>query len=635
MINKTVLTILTIFSFTIASQGSTNDNGSPIDFAKISANPASPAVKTLGSVMGEDGYEFELQLNSKGASIEYARLTNHFERGQEQTPLLLLSPTMNEDKQSIMSLANTYLSFEGFEGKFPLHRLNWAAENKTFTDNGEKLSFTTNLFVPEYGDVLKLTKTYKTAKESQHIEMSFSIENLTDEPLKINFEIQSAVGVMREEIRTDMRSITAAFSSPEGVIKSTKHQFSKIREAYIKYLQSDDISDLGDSYIEKPTSTAKLEWASVGNKYFAAIIHPYETTNENPAIIRCEYYDSKITKGLSVKQQPKANNTESIGFKLEYTQVELAPKGTSEATKKFDYMLYLGPKDKSLFEENETYNQLGFVHAIDFQACCGNLFRPLSFLILAIMKAGYQIIPNYGIIIILLVLLVRLLLHPLTKKSQVSMMKMGKLGPKVEEIKAKYSSNPSEMNKRVMELYKEQGANPMLGFMPMLVQMPIWISLYSAIYASIDLRGAKFLPFWITDLSSQDMLFSFTPIIIPLVNWELSSLNLLPILLAVAMFMQQKLMSSSQPASMSPQMAQQQKMMLFMMPIMMLIFLYKAPSGLNLYIMASTFAGVIEQKVIKKHIREQEEKEKFGKVPVTAKTGGKVKKKKPKPMFKS
>jgi len=244
------------------------------------------------------------------------------------------------------------------------------------------------------------------------------------------------------------------------------------------------------------------------------------------------------------------------------------------------------------------------------------------------------VVPNYGIIIILLVLLVRTLLHPLTKKGQVSMMKMSKLGPKVEEIKKKYGSNPTEMNKRVMEMYKEQGANPMLGFMPMLIQMPIWISLYSAINASIDLRGAKFLPFWITDLSAPDMLFTFPVVTVPLLGWNIDAFNLLPILLAVGMVFQQKLMSPAQNAAMNPQMAQQQKMMLIMMPAMMLIFLYTAPSGLNLYIMASTFGGIIEQKVIKKHIKEQEEKEKYGKVPVTAKTGGKVKKKKPKPMFK-
>ena len=172
-----------------------------------------------------------------------------------------------------------------------------------------------------------------------------------------------------------------------------------------------------------------------------------------------------------------------------------------------------------------------------------------------------------------------------------------------------------------------------MGMLPMFVQMPVWIALYSAIDASIDLRGAPFklLPFWITDLSAPDALFWFPMINLPLFG-KLDSFNLLPILMGVAFYLQQKL-TPQQPAA-NPQAAQQQKMMMIMMPILFPLMLYKAPSGLNLYIMASTFAGVIEQYVIKKHIREKEEQESQGVVAATAKTGGKIKKKKPKPFFK-
>jgi len=164
--------------------------------------------------------------------------------------------------------------------------------------------------------------------------------------------------------------------------------------------------------------------------------------------------------------------------------------------------------------------------------------------------------------------------------------------------------------------------------------MPVWIALYSAIDASIDLRGAPFklLPFWITDLSAPDALFRFPMINLPLLG-KLDSLNLLPLLMGVAFYLQQKL-TPQQPAA-NPQAAQQQKMMLIMMPILFPLMLYKAPSGLNLYIMASTFAGVIEQYVIKKHIREKEEQEATGMVSTTSKMGGKIKKKKPKPFFRS
>jgi YidC/Oxa1 family membrane protein insertase len=229
----------------------------------------------------------------------------------------------------------------------------------------------------------------------------------------------------------------------------------------------------------------------------------------------------------------------------------------------------------------------------------------------------------------------RLMMHPITKKSQVSMSKMSKLAPRAEEIKKKYANNKAEMNKRLMELYREQGASPITGMLPMFIQMPIWIALWSAVYTSIDLRGAAFLPFWITDLSVPDALIRFSTITLPLLNWKIESLNLLPLLMGVAFYLQQKLMPTQANAASNPQMAQQQKMMMIMMPLLFPLMLYKAPSGVNLYIMSSTFAGVIEQHVIRKHIREKEEEESKGLVAVTSKTGGKVKKKKPKPFFRT
>jgi YidC/Oxa1 family membrane protein insertase len=189
------------------------------------------------------------------------------------------------------------------------------------------------------------------------------------------------------------------------------------------------------------------------------------------------------------------------------------------------------------------------------------------------------------------------------------------------------------MNKQLMALYKEQGATPIMGMLPMFVQMPIWVALYSAIYASVELRGAPFLPFWITDLSAPDALFRFPAVTLPLLG-VLNSVNLLPILMGVAFYLQQKLMPSQAAASTNPQVAQQQKMMMIMLPVLFPLMLYKAPSGLNLYIMSSVFAGVIEQYVIRKHIRQKEQAEAQGLVATTSKTGGKVKKKKPKPFYK-
>jgi YidC/Oxa1 family membrane protein insertase len=194
------------------------------------------------------------------------------------------------------------------------------------------------------------------------------------------------------------------------------------------------------------------------------------------------------------------SDDENIGIELQTGTITIAPAAEHTCS----FQLYLGPKDRNLFNSVPLYKSLGFIKVIDFQACFGDTFSSLSFFILATMAWLYRFIPNYGIVIIIFVFVVRILLHPITKKSQVSMMKMSKLAPKSEEIKKKYADNKAEMNKQMMVLYKEHGASPVLGCLPMLLQMPIWIALYSAIYAGIEFRGAKFLPFWITDLSSVD-----------------------------------------------------------------------------------------------------------------------------------
>jgi YidC/Oxa1 family membrane protein insertase len=154
----------------------------------------------------------------------------------------------------------------------------------------------------------------------------------------------------------------------------------------------------------------------------------------------------------------------------------------------------------------------------------------------------------------------------------------------------------------MMKMYKEQGATPILGCLPMLLQMPIWIALWTGLNAAVELRHAGLLPFWITDLAAPDALFSFgTPL--PLIG---ATFNLLPILLTVAMFFQAKMNPATAGAAASPEQQTQQKMMRYMMPGMMLMIFYNAPSGLSLYVMTSISAGVIEQILIRKHIAEKE-----------------------------
>jgi YidC/Oxa1 family membrane protein insertase len=187
----------------------------------------------------------------------------------------------------------------------------------------------------------------------------------------------------------------------------------------------------------------------------------------------------------------------------------------------------------------------------------------------------------------------------------------------------------------MMGLTRQAGVKPMLGCLPMLLQMPIWIALWTGIQAAVELRHAAFLPVWITDLAAPDALVSFSGSVeVPLLGGligPIASLNLLPLLLTVAFFLQQKFSPTSAAAG-TDQQAATQKQMMYMMPAMMLLFFYNAPSGLTLYIMTSSAVGVVEQYFIRRHLQHREVEQQATETLVRTRLRGK-RKKKSKPFF--
>ncbi len=523
-----------------------------------------------------------------------------------------------------LPLANTWL-YWGTGRSLRLDTYSWKSLGiETAQDGSQTATFELPITDTSAVPVMKLTKTYRVVPGTYLLDCTLKIDNLTDAQQRVSYGLEGPAGLEREAFRQDMRKAVAGFKDAEGQITTSRLDAKTLVK-----------NKTGRGLPLKPRKPGEqFLWVAAVNKYFAAILVPVPEANEP----YCDWVTRNTARHYNLDGDKKADSgDETIGVDLETGIAALNPAGQAGSSRTYDFQLYLGPKDKSLFDQDELYRRLGFMQVIDFMPCfcCpAAIINPLAFAILAIMKGMHAFIPNYGVVIIVLVFLMRLIMHPVTKKSQVSMSKMSKLAPRAEEIKKKYANNKAEMNKKLMELYREQGASPIMGFLPMLVQMPIWIALWSAVYTSINLRGARFLPFWITDLSVPDALVSWSPVTIPMLGWKLGSLNLLPILMGVAFYFQQKLMPT-QGAATNPQMAQQQKMMAIMMPLLFPLMLYTAPSGVNLYIMASTFAGVIEQKVIRKHIQEKEELEAKGLVPTTSKAGGKVKKKKPKPFFKT
>jgi YidC/Oxa1 family membrane protein insertase len=571
--------------------------------------------ETIGSTDPKSGFDFQLELDTRGAAIRQATFSRYSTRDRKNPqPQIFLRPASSNGRE-VLTLANERLALVDRQQALRLDVLSWKSLGKqTAADGAQTIAFEATIVDPNSREAIRLTKIYRVAPRTYLMECTLKIDNLTGSQEKVWYDITGAVGVEQEIERQDTRKVIAAFADPKGQITIGK---ARDNGGLHKTGQS--------SPFAPPKAGDGFRWIAAVNKYFAAILVPVPDGND--------YFCRWVNREAAIPVT--ANGDPTIGAELSSTPVTLSPAGQEGNSRSYAFQLFIGPKDKSTFDQDPLFRQLGFVDTIDFQGCCCPtcIINPLAFGILGIMKWMHGFWPhNYGIVIIILVCLMRLILHPITKSGQVSMSKMSKLAPRAEEIKKKYANDKTEMQKKMMELYREQGASPIMSFLPMFAQMPIWIALWSAINSSIDLRGAAFLPVWMTDLSVPDALISWPPIVLPLVGWHFSSLNVLPILMGVAFYLQQKLMPMQATAS-NPQMAQQQKMMNVMMPLLFPLMLYNGPAGVNLYIMASTFAGVIEQKVIRKHIQEREEAEAKGLVPVTSKTGGKVKKKKPKPFF--
>jgi YidC/Oxa1 family membrane protein insertase len=252
-------------------------------------------------------------------------------------------------------------------------------------------------------------------------------------------------------------------------------------------------------------------------------------------------------------------------------------------TKKEEYTIYAG----SLETESLKKGWEGLEQLLDY-GWFGGISKGLVFLLRFFHKGAH----NWGLAIIILTLVINVITFPLTRKSFVSMQKMKQIQPHMQKLKDLHKDNPQKLNKEMVELYKQYNINPLGGCLPMLLQIPIFIALYQALIHSLELRGASFL--WIKDLAKPDALG--LPFALPFLG---NALNILPLLMIVMMFLQQKV-SAGSAGEMSPEQAQQQKMMMYLMPAIFGFMFYSMPSGLVLYWLTNTVLMTGEQFMLNK-----------------------------------
>ena len=587
-------------------------------------------IVVLGSLDPESDYRMQVELSTRGASVKTARLTHHFvtsadrrlfnddPAAYEQARLAdpekyrgryeLLTPT-----GSLAAMATRGLQVEMISDSFEaveagtLKTTSFAGQHWLVTaQDADSVTFTYMVFIRQPDgsarEALQLEKTYRLDADSYSLSVSYNLTNLTDQPLRVLLDQVGATGLEREDARMDSRY--APFGRIEGeervVGVSLKESYKKLAEL------SSRGKVLGTSEENDP-----VVWAGLTNKYFATLIHlaPEVGDELDSPSWRADFY---VQRSSGKDEEPRY----VTGIRLGGQRTDDSETGPvwgvrvkPGATRTAMLNVYAGPKDRGIFADDghplhrPLYARLNYLSSINFGGCFCT-WTWLAFKVMWILKAlAVVTFGNYGLAIILMVFFVRLLLHPLAKKSQLSMLKMQKLGPEMKKLQAKYADDKETLNKEMMKFYRENGASPLLGCLPMFLQMPIWIALYTGINASIELRHAAFLPVWITDLAAPDALFTWSEPIM-LIG---TSFNFLPLLLVVAMFLQMKLTPQmSQAGAAGDSAKQQQKMMKFLMPLMMLLFFYNAASGLTLYIMASTAAGALDSYLIRRHMRAKE-----------------------------
>lgn len=315
-----------------------------------------------------------------------------------------------------------------------------------------------------------------------------------------------------------------------------------------------------------------VDWTAIRTKYFTMIILPDSEDDVQPIL----YGETEaIYRDQNLKDRVK--KTFSVTLKNQI------PPNANISSVSNHYRVYIGPMDYSIIKKyHPTLEKL-----MDFGMA---LIRPFAKIVLKTFIFLHQFIPNYGIVLILFAIFIKILVWPLTKKSYGSMHRMQTLQPKLNELKEKYGKDPQRLNKETMKLYKEEGVNPVSGCLPQLLQMPLLFAIFIIFRNTIELRDAGFI-FWITDLSAPDTIFQL-PFTLPFYG---NLVNVLPLVMGATMFFQQK-MTMRDP---------KQKAMVYFMPIFFTLLFNTFPSGLNLYYTLFNIFSILQQK----YAPEQKQKE--------------------------
>ncbi len=453
---------------------------------------------------------FILKINSQGGDIVEAKLLNYdTEQG-------------NGIPYTIMQNGNQkYIAQSGLTGANGIDRIIKGRPIYTSTQNNYELTNDNSSIDLIFHDAsgMTVTKRFIFNKNSYSVGVKYLIDNNTANSVSVQM-----YGQLKQ---------STVVESGGGMLPTYRGSaYSTTEERYEKY----DFDDIQEANLTKVTAGG---WVAMLEHYFVSAWVP-KTEDSN------QIYTTY------------SNNFEAvIGFKAPAVIIDAGQQGSTSA------IFYVGPKDQ--YALDEISDGLGLT--IDY-GFLWMISKPLFWLLLQIQS----IFSNWGVAIIIITLIVKGAMYPLTKAQYTSMAKMRDLAPKMAQLKERFGDDRQKMSQATMEMYRKEKVNPAGGCLPLILQMPIFLALYWVFLESVELRHAPFV-FWIQDLSAMDPFF------------------VLPVLMGASMYVMQKM----QPMTIQDPM--QQKIMQYM-PVVFSIFMAWFPSGLVLYWLVSNLISIAQMKVI-------------------------------------
>jgi YidC/Oxa1 family membrane protein insertase len=459
---------------------------------------------------------YEVGIDTRGAVIRSIRLLRFL--GADREPVALVDTTA---PPALGLLLDTR------EGEIDLSRAIFTADREEIrlAEGAGEAVLTLEKRLP---NGLSVRRSFHFHADGYRIDLEQTIAGTEEAPKVYSYSLAWAPGIAfteanRQDEHREMAAVTALAA------KVVRDPASKVK-------------------VGQPVDRAGgVRFAALKNKYFAIALVPEQGSNPDVRIERIAGED-RVSLSMKLPFPDAARDEARIG-------------------------LYAGPLEMDALKREKA----GLEAMIDLG---WSWIRPISSLTLAFMTFLYRYVPNYGVVILLISLITKLLFYRLTSKSLKSMKDMQRIQGQMGALREKFKSDPQRLNKETMALYKREGVNPLSGCLPMVLQMPVFIALYQVLQRTIALRKAPFL-WWIDDLSQPDVLATL-PFSLPFLGTHLS---LLPLLMGGSMVIQQK-MTTVDP---------RQKAMIYLMPILFTGLFYRLPSGLVLYWLVNNVLSIGQQ----------------------------------------